>query len=54
MPITIEDVMEIACALCHYPYKCKNQDTLDEICEACPLEGVIKRYKEGRSFDPES
>ena len=51
MPITIEDVMEIACALCHYPYNCTNQDQLDELCAACPLEEVIKRYKEGRSFE---
>lgn len=53
VPVTIDDVMEIACAICHYPYKAHTQDELDEICEGCPLEDAIRRYKEEKCFDAE-
>ena len=51
MQVTLDDVMELACGLCHYPYKAYSQDELDEICEGCPLEDVIRRYKEGENFE---
>lgn len=53
MPVTLDDVMELACAICHYPYKAHTQDELDDICEGCPLEDAIRRYKEGKCFDAE-
>lgn len=54
MTVKFEDVMAVACDICHYPYKFASQDDLDEMCEHCPLEDLIKRYKEGRGFDAES
>lgn len=50
MRVTLDDVMEVACDICHYPYKLANQDDLDEVCESCPLEDLIKRYKEGANY----
>ena len=51
MPVTIEDVMEIACAICHYPYKAGDQDELDEICAGCPMEDALRRFKIGKPFE---
>lgn len=33
----IDDIMDTACELCHYPYAVQDQEQLDRICEDCPL-----------------
>ncbi len=38
----IERIMERICDLCHHPYVVTDQEALDEICSACPVEAEIR------------
>jgi hypothetical protein len=42
---TIETIMETVCELCHHPYVVTDQAQLDEICNNCPVERVLKECK---------
>lgn len=40
-----EKIMEVVCELCHHPYVVTDQALLDDICENCPVEQVLKECK---------
>lgn len=38
-----EEIMALVCDhLCHFPFVCA-QDQLDELCQTCPLEKLLKK-----------
>lgn len=38
-----EEIMALVCDhLCHFPFVC-TQDQLDELCQTCPLEKLLKK-----------
>ncbi|MBR5889113.1 MAG: hypothetical protein IKY92_03635 [Akkermansia sp.] len=39
----VEEIMEQVCDRCHYPYIIDDQEQLDERCEACPIEAMLKQ-----------
>ncbi len=43
---TFETVMEAVCDMCHWPRVC-DQVSLDEKCENCPAEKMIRAVLEG-------
>lgn len=34
--------MEAVCGLCHWPYVEEDQEALDERCERCPVERMLR------------
>lgn len=39
---TYENIMTAVCDLCHYPYVETDQEALEERCEVCPVEKLLK------------
>lgn len=37
-----EEIMEIACKLCHFPFVAESQEELDEHCDSCPMAEYLR------------
>jgi len=33
-----ETLMEMVCDRCHYPYEIEDQEVMNDLCDACPLD----------------
>lgn len=42
-PKPAEQIMEIGCKLCHYPFIAESQEELDEQCDSCPLRAYLNK-----------
>ena len=42
--MTVEEIMEQVCELCHWPYVEAESD-LEERCERCPVEAALRRLE---------
>ena len=48
--MNVEEIMELICDRCHYPYIIEDQEHLDERCEACPIEAALKQLANGQQM----
>ena len=37
----VESALELCCSICHEPWRCKDQEELDEACAVCPMRDAL-------------